>query len=60
MPAASHPPSDTWATEAFMRIHSDLKSFPVPSYHKYKYFIVFLDDYTLFAWITLLRDKPLL
>ena len=28
MPAASHPPSDTRATEAFMRIHSDLKSFP--------------------------------
>ena len=57
MPATSHPPSDTWATEAFMRIHSDLKSFPVLSYHKYKYFIVFLDDYTSFAWITLLHDK---
>ncbi len=27
------------------------------SYHKYKYFIVFFDDYTSFAWITLLRDK---
>ena len=40
-----------------MRIHSDLKSFPEPSYHKYKYFIVFLDDYTSFAWVTLLRDK---
>ena len=57
MPAASHPKSDSRATEAFKRIHSDLKSFPVPSYHKYKYFIVFLDDYTSFAWITLLRDK---
>jgi transposase InsO family protein len=59
MPAAIHPPSKTWATEAFKRIHSDLKSFPDPSYHKYKYFIVFLDDYTSFAWIQLLCDKAL-
>jgi len=29
----------------------------VPSYHKYKYFIVFFDDYTSFAWIILLWDK---
>jgi len=57
MPAASHPPSDTRAKASFSRIHSDLKSFPIPSYHKYKYFIVFFDDYTSFAWITLLRDK---
>ena len=57
MPASSHPPSDTRASQPFKQIHSDLKSFPVVSYHKYKYFIVFLDDYTGFAWITLLRDK---
>jgi len=57
MPATSHPPSNTRASQPFKRIHSDLKSFPVVSYHKYKYFIVFLDDYTGFAWITLLRDK---
>ena len=57
MPAASHPPSDTMATEAFKQIHSDFKSFPEPSYHKYKYFIIFLDNYTSFAWVTLLHDK---
>jgi transposase InsO family protein len=57
MPAASHPPSTTRAKKAFDKIHSDLKSFPTPSYHKYKYFIVFLDDYTSHAWITLLRNK---
>ena len=57
MPAASHPLSDTWATEAFKQIHSDLKSFPELSYHKYKYFIVFLDDYTSLAWVLLLCDK---
>ena len=45
MPAASHPHSDTRASKAFVQIHSDLKSFPILSYHKYKYFIVFLDDY---------------
>jgi transposase InsO family protein len=57
MPSASHPPSITRATTPFKRIHSDLKSFPLLSYAKYKYFIVFLDDYTSYAWITLLCDK---
>ena len=59
MPAASHPPSTTWATKSFEQIRSDLKSFLVLSHHKYKYFIVFLDDYTSYTWITLLRDKAL-
>ena len=53
------PPSTTRATKPFEQIHSDLKSFLVLSYHKYKYFIVFLDDYTSYAWITLLHDKAL-
>ena len=57
MPAASHPPSSSRATKPFERIHSDLKSFPIESYHKYKYFVVFFDDYTSYAWITLLRNK---
>ena len=57
MPAAAHPPSETRATKPFERIHSDLKSFPVVSYHKYKYFVSFFDDYTSYAWIVLLRDK---
>jgi hypothetical protein len=57
MPTASHPPSATRALAPFHQIHSDLKSFPLLSYHKYKYFIVFLDNYTSYAWITLLCDK---
>jgi transposase InsO family protein len=57
MPASSHPPSATRVKAAFERIHSDLKSFPVESYHKYKYFVSFLDDFSSFAWIVLLRDK---
>ena len=57
MPAAAHPPSTTRASAAFQRIHSDLKSFPVDSYHRYKYFISFFDDYTSYAWIVCLRTK---
>ena len=57
MPASAHPPSESRATAPFERVHSDLKSFPVVSYHKYKYFISFFDDYTSYAWIVLLREK---
>ena len=57
MPASAHPPSETRATAPFERIHSDLKSFPVVSYHKYKYFISFVDDYTSYSWVVLLQDK---
>ena len=59
MPAASHPLSATRAKAPFDWIHSDLKSFPLSSYRKYKYFIVFLDDHTSYVWITLLHDKAL-
>ncbi len=48
MPASAHPPSKTRATAPFECIHSDLKSFPVVLYHKYKYFINFIDNYTLY------------
>ncbi len=47
MPASAHPPSETRATVPFKRIHSNLKSFPMVLYHKYKYFVNFIDDYTL-------------
>jgi hypothetical protein len=57
MPAAAHPPSTSCATAAFQRIHSDLKSFPVESYHRYKYFVTFFDDYTSYAWIVCLCMK---
>ena len=57
MPAAAHPPSTTRASATFQRIHSDLKSFLVDSYHRYKYFISFFDDYTSYAWIVCLCTK---
>ena len=45
------------AMEPFGLIHSDLKSLPVISYHKYKYIITFLDDYTSFGWTMFLKLK---
>jgi hypothetical protein len=57
MPASAHPPSETRASAPFEHIHSDLKSFPVVSYHKYKYFISFIDDFTSYTWIIFLHDK---
>ena len=57
MPASAHKPSETRAKKPFEKIHSDLKSFPVDSYHKYKYFISFFDDFSSYAWIVLLRTK---
>ena len=44
-------------SENFELIHSDLKTLPVDSYHKYKYFIVFVDDKILAYWIQCLRLK---
>ena len=46
MPSASFPPSQSQATRPFEIVHTDIKSFPVLSYHKYKYIVTFLDDYT--------------
>jgi hypothetical protein len=57
MPASAYSLSEMRATVPFKRIYSDLKSFPVVSYHKYKYFINFIDDYTSYAWVVLLDEK---
>ena len=57
MPQKAFPPSSSCASAPFEKIHSDLKQFPVESYHHHKYFISFVDDYSGFSWITLLRQK---
>ena len=57
MPSASFPPSQSWATRPFEIVHTDLKSFPVLSYHKYKYIVTFLDDYTSHGWVVCLKLK---
>ena len=45
------------AEKPFELIHSDLKSFPIESYRKYKYAIVFYDDCSSHAWTMNLRTK---
>jgi transposase InsO family protein len=57
MPASSHPPSETRVKVPFEHIHLDLKNFPVESYHKFKYFMSSLDNYSSHAWIMLLHEK---
>jgi hypothetical protein len=57
MPQKAFPPSSSWASAPFDKIHLDLKQFPVESYHRHKYFISFVDNYSSFSWITLLRQK---
>jgi transposase InsO family protein len=52
-----HPSSQTRVTAPFKRIHSDLKSFSVVSYHKYKYFVNFIDDFISYAWVVLLCEN---
>ena len=53
----SFPPSTRRASLPFQLIHSDLKSFPIESYHKHRYVIIFVDDYTSFMWIVNLCTK---
>lgn len=57
MPSKAFPPTQSRAKAPFELIHSDLKEFPVISYHKYKYFISFLDDFTSHAWVIMLGKK---
>jgi transposase InsO family protein len=57
MPQKAFLPSSSHASAPFDKIHSDLKQFPGESYHRHKYFISFVDDYSSFSWITLLKQK---
>jgi hypothetical protein len=45
------------ATQPFQLIHLDLKSFPVESYHRFQYMIIFLDNYSSHAWTVNLCTK---
>ena len=51
MPNCAFSPNLICAKKAFELIHLDLKSFPTDLYQKYKYLIIFTDDYAGFAWI---------
>jgi transposase InsO family protein len=57
MPSQSFPPTTSRASKPFEKVHSDLKSLPVESYHRFKYFVTFYDDYTSMGWIMCLRAK---
>ena len=46
-----------YVTKPFELVHSDLKSFPVESYHKFKYAIIFYDDYTSMDWVLGIHSK---
>ena len=51
------PPSESRAEKPFKLIHSDLKSFLIELYRKYKYAIIFYDDCSSHAWTMNLRTK---
>jgi len=57
MHSKSYPDSQTRATRQFGKIHLDLKQFPIKSYHKFKYFMSFFDDFSYRAWTVLLKTK---
>ncbi|KAJ8475068.1 hypothetical protein ONZ45_g15738 [Pleurotus djamor] len=56
-PQDSFPQSLNRASKPFEKVHSDLKEFPVKSYHGYHYYISFFDDYTSYGWVRLLKRK---
>ena len=51
------PENERCATKPFELVHSDLKSFPVQSYWKFKYVITFYNDFTSHAWTMALCSK---
>ncbi len=57
MPAAPHPISYRRAESPLELVHSDLLEQPALSYSKFKFAIVFYDDFTSFGWLENLRTK---
>ncbi|KAF8664124.1 hypothetical protein AX16_000814, partial [Volvariella volvacea WC 439] len=49
--------STSQASKSFELIHLDLKEFPMKLYHKYKYYMSFVDNYSSYAWVTALKKK---
>ena len=49
------PHNATRANKCFTIIHSDVS--PILSHSKYKYFVMFIDDYSRLTWIYFLRSK---
>ncbi|KIM57110.1 hypothetical protein SCLCIDRAFT_1143692, partial [Scleroderma citrinum Foug A] len=57
MPNQAIPENKRHATKPFELVHSDLKSFLVTSYWKFKYIITFYDDFTSHTWTMALCSK---
>ena len=57
LPNQAFPSIERCATCAFELIHSDLKSFPIESYHHHWYIITFFDDFSSMAWICCIQNK---
>ena len=57
MPSQPHPLSLRRATRSFQIVHVDIKEFPISSYHKFKYVILYYDDYTSYVWTIALRKN---
>jgi len=49
--------SQSCAMRLFELVHLDLKSLPVESYHRFKYFIVFINNKSSHMWTANLRKK---
>lgn len=56
-PQRTFPPLEQRAKTPFELIYSDLKELPTTSYSKFKHVVVFIDDYSSYAWIYRLRQK---
>ena len=57
MLAHTYYPDSHCASKPFELIYSDIKSFPILSYHKYWYIITFFDDFTFYGWSAMLHTK---
>ncbi|GAA0162981.1 hypothetical protein LIER_18960 [Lithospermum erythrorhizon] len=52
-----HPPNSGRTSSLFDLIHTDVWTSPIESVSSFKYYVVFLDDYSRFAWVYLLKNK---
>ncbi|XP_020090489.1 uncharacterized protein LOC109711719 isoform X2 [Ananas comosus] len=49
--------SESQSAFPFHIVHSDVWQSPVPSVSGYKYYVIFIDDYSRFSWLYLLKFK---
>ena len=52
-----HKTTDTRATRPLERIHADISGIKSKSARGYRYFLLFVDDYSRYYWLYLLKSK---